>query len=124
MVKSFEFKDHSTKLDIAGSIFEVDITDTEVLDRIMKFAHDAQELNKEMSERPDEANFIDQLKESMQFLQNAIDEILGEGACNTIFEDRTVSFFDLLDVLEYIKNVFIESRKEKFTPYGTERLKR
>lgn len=120
MVKKFEFRDHSTKLDIAGHIFRVDVTDTEVLDKIMGFAEEAQKMEFDETEK----NYIEQLEDSMQFLQNSIDDILGEGAAKTIFEDRTVSFFDLLDILDYIKTVFINARKEKFAPYDTGRTKR
>lgn len=120
MARKFEFRDHKTKLDIAGEEFYIDVTDTNLLDRVLEFGKKAQEVRTSNSEE----GYVEDLKRSMVFLQESIDSILGEGASNRIFKDRKVSFFDLLDVMAYIKDALLEGREQKFNQYIPNRAQR
>lgn len=120
MVKTFQFRDHKTKLDIAGHIFEVDTTDPESIRKIQEFGQQA--IKQDFLDKDDE--YIVQVEKSLEFMHNAIDSILGEGATEQIFEGRSVSFLDMLDILNYVNDVVLEARKKQFDKYSPERVKR
>lgn len=120
MVKKFEFRDHRTKLDIAGEIFYLDVTDKNLLNRVLEFSKESQELARNVNTD----NYVEDLENAMEFMQKSIDNILGEGASKKIFKDRAVSFMDLLDVIKYINEVIIKERTEKLVSYTPNRATR
>lgn len=121
MGKKFEFKNNGLKLDIAGSVFYVDTTNPELIERILDFAKGAESMAKELKDKED---YVKELKETISFCLGAIDSILGEGSSDKIFEGRKVGLFDCLDVINYIVNSINEGKDNKFLEYSPNRAKR
>lgn len=120
MSKQFQFRDHRTELDIAGNKFYVDTTNPELLKRIERFGREAQAQD---FVDPEDSHIV-QVERSMEFMQGAIDDMLGEGATEQIFEGREPSFFDMLDVAEYIRDMTLNNQQKQFERYSPERVKR
>lgn len=121
MARKFEFKNNDLKLDIAGSVFYVDTTNPELIERVLDFAKRAQSMAEELSNKED---YVKELKETISFCLDAIDSILGEGASSKIFEGRKVGLFDCLDVISYIIQEINEGKDNKFSEYSPNRAKR
>lgn len=120
MGKKFEFRDHRTKLDIAGHIFKVDVMNPKVMKRIEEFGKQA--IEQDFLDEDDD--FTTQLEKSLAFMHEAIDSILGEGSAEKIFEGIEPSLFDMIDVLNYISSASKEARQKQFDKYSPERVKR
>lgn len=118
MVKRFEFKDNKLKLDIAGNIFELDTANPELIKRVLDFSEEAQEIATELSNKED---YAEALEEAIQFCIDAIDKILGEDASKKIFANRKVTFFDCLDVINFVVSEVNEFRQQKFQQYSPNR---
>ena len=121
MGKRFEFRDNRLKLDIDGNIFEIDTTDPELVGRVHEFTVGAQEMASKLSQKE---HYAEALKEAIQFCLDTIDSILGEGSSNKIFAGRKVSFFDCLDVIEYITTEINADRESRFQKYSPNRAAR
>lgn len=121
MVKKFEFKDNDLKLDIAGEKFKIDTTNIKLVERVSSFGKVATKLSKELEGRED---YVQALKETIDFCQGSIDSILGKGATKQIFKNREVSLLDLLDVINYIMAQVKEDRDKKFQVYSPNRAQR
>lgn len=121
MTKRFEFQSNNLELDIAGNIFEVDTTNPELVERVLKFSSEAKKLAGEMNEKTD---FTAALKETIEFCTDAIDSILGTGASKKIFEGRKVGLFDCLDIINFIVTEVKDHRQSKFQSYSPNRAQR
>ncbi len=119
-MKKFEFQNNSLELDIAGHRFELNPIEDGLLERIEKMGEES----KLEAERMREDNSPDSIKMGMNFMVKQIDALLGDGAANKIFEKRTINFFDVLDVLTYIKDSIIEFQSEKISKYSPNRVQR
>lgn len=120
MTNKFTFSD-DVKLDINGVIFEFDSTDLELLERLDKFYKESQEKADAVMLRED---YIEALKETIQFTVDAIDEILGEGASLKIFDGTKVTLNKATDVMRYISEEVQSSRSKRINKYAPERAKR
>jgi len=120
-MKTFEFKDNRLKLDIAGNIFELDTANPGVIERILNFANEAQNKGAELAAKED---YVEALRETIQFCLDTIDTILGEEASQKIFAGRTVELFDCLDVINYIVTMVKEDREARFQAYAPNRVQR
>lgn len=121
MARRFEFRDNTLKLDIAGNIFELDTSDIEVIERVQAFSKDAQKLVQEMNKKDD---YVEALKETIQFCLDSIDSILGEGSSEKIFSGRKVNLFDCLDVISFIATEVNRDRAARFQAYSPNRAQR
>lgn len=119
-MKKFEFQNNSLELDIAGHKFELNPIEDGLLERIEKMGEES----KLEAERMREDNSPDSIKMGMNFMVKQIDALLGDGAASKIFEKRTINFFDVLDVLTYIKDSIIEFQSEKISKYSPNRVQR
>ena len=120
-MKTFEFKDNRLRLDIAGNIFELDTSNPEVIERILNFANEAQNKRAELAAKED---YVEALRETIQFCLDTIDTRLGEEASQKIFAGRTVGLFDCLDVINYIVAMVKEDREARFQAYAPNRVQR
>lgn len=120
MVQKFEFRDQRTEIEIAGVTFRLDVTNPALLRRIEQFGKEAVE----QSFIDEKDDYLTQIEKSIKFMQNAIDQILGEGATKEIFQDREVSFLDLLDVIDFLREAVLQARKDQLGKYSADRVKR
>lgn len=121
MTRKFEFKTNTLELDIAGHIFEVDPTNPRLIQEMQTFSVEAQKKAEELSKRKDYAKA---LGEAIQFCIDAIDKILGEDASKKIFANRKATFFDCLDVINFVVSEVNEFRQQKFQQYSPNRAMR
>ena len=121
MARKFEFKTNTLELDIAGHIFEVDPTNPRLIQEMQTFSVEAQKKAEDLSKRKDYAKA---LEEARQFCIDAIDKILGEDASKKIFANRKVTFFDCLDVINFVVSEVNEFRQQKFQQYSPNRAMR
>ena len=121
MARKFEFRDNTLKLDIAGNIFEIDVTAPETVQQIQKFVIEAQERAAVLAKRKD---FSEAVKEAIQFCLDIIDSILGAGAAEKIFAGRKVNLYDCLDVINFIVEEIEADREERFQKYSPNRAAR
>lgn len=123
MGKQFEFQNNSLELNIAGNSFKLDVLDPNLLDAVDIFSKQAAGFNID-SEKSNSEN----MQKMCEFLLESIDNILGSGSSNKIFESKSkVSFFDLMDVLDFMVTEikeFKEQKNKKYGNYSPNRLKR
>lgn len=109
-MKEFNFTSKNVELLIAGHTFSVDVSDAAFMKNIQSFGETAIAKSKELNVSGDYAKALNEL---LDFTNESIDVILGEGSAAIIFEGRSKNFFDALDVLAYISenvNEAISSR--------------
>lgn len=119
-MKKFEFQNNNLEIDIAGHKFQVNPIEDGLIEKI-------EEIGKESikeAERIKKDNSSESIKQGMEFMIKQIDALLGEGAAKKIFEKRTINFFDVLDVLAYIKDSIVEFQSEKIAKYSPNRVKK
>lgn len=120
MAKQFKFRDHRTEIKIEDQTFHVDGTDPKILRKLENFGREAQE----QSFLTGEESRVEEVEKTMEFMKSSIDDILGEGASEDIFRGRSVSFFDMLDLLEFLKDQILTGQDEKFEQYSSKRVER
>ena len=112
VITPFQFKSRELPLDVAGVKFVIDLSKEGSPDKLIEVGTNAVNRAKELRSIPNTGRTNEQkalhalkiIKQANEFTMSAIDEILGEGACNIIFDGRVVDFFDALDVLGYVIN--------------------
>lgn len=126
MTRKFEFKNNNLKLDIAGNEFEIDVADECLIQNITGFADKAMKFSNKLSEeaKKEDADYGKALKDAIEFVLGTINMVLGEDASKKIFENRKVSFFDALDVMDFIINEYNNARKKNFSKYSPNRAQR
>lgn len=124
MAKKFEFKKNTLELDIAGEVFNIDMTDPELIDNAEKSAQDMIGWSEKAEKVAGEQGQAKAMEMSIQLCIDAIDGILGDGATKKIFKDRKINFFDCLDILEFLKAEMEQSKTEKLQQYTPNRAQR
>lgn len=120
MSNKFTFKD-DVQLNINGVEFSFDSTDLEFIAKLEEFSREAQEFGNAMSKRED---YVEALKESIEFCCNTIDTLLGEGASEKIFKGTKVSLIKAMDVINYISDEVGKARADSMTKYSPNRAQR
>ena len=121
MARKFEFRDNYLKLDIAGNVFEVDVTNPETMETITKFADEALKKSEELKK---EQHYTTSLRDGIGLCLRTIDAILGDGASEKIFEGRSVGLLDCLDVINYINTEVARGKEDAFRAYSPNRAQR
>lgn len=116
-------------LDICGHKYEVDTTSKELVAHLQQFAGKALEMSKALQSSVDKNENTEameaRVKESVQFVLDSIDAILGQDAAKQIFEGRVVTLEDTCDVITYIIQEIEAARTKRMERYkpGRERRK-
>lgn len=107
----FEFKDHGhvIDLDIAGHEFRLTVN-AATARKLMRFGEEAQKLANGLPET------VQALDEAWDFAAGCLDDLLGKGATDRIFEGREHELRDITDVLEYISNEIATETKRIHAP--------
>lgn len=105
-MKAFAFNNYSEEIDIAGHVFTID-TSTDTGDKVRVFTLSEKELASEV------ASGTKPKEELLAKFQHDIDEILGKGAFDKIFEGRTPCVPDASDVMLYIVDFLIDSANRR-----------
>lgn len=97
MAKRFEFRERSLplELDIAGHPFVL-MLNKGVSEKLQAFSSKAQEISETMQDTEESA------EKAWAFLAAALDDLLGAGATDTVFEGRAPNAFDMVDIISYI----------------------
>lgn len=126
---AFKFQNSMVSLDICGHKYEVDTTSKELVAHLQQFAGKALEMSKALQSSVDKKEnteaMEDMVKDSVQFVLDSIDAILGKGAAKQIFEGRIVTLEDACDVITYIIQEIEAARAKRMERYkpGRERRK-
>jgi len=113
-VQSFQFRNHDLVLDIAGHSFTLDTSKSDFNDRVKAFGQEAIEKAKVLNGK----NVgVEALEEAFKFTLQAIDNILGEGSADIIFEGRKSDIFDAIDVLGFVIGKVNEKNTERINEY-------
>jgi len=121
MVKKFDFKDTGTELEIAGNKFHVDITDPDTIERVMEFSREATKKAEELKGTED---YVAELRGLISYCLGVVDNILGKGSADIIFEGQVVSLAKAMSLLQYIVEVINTEKVDYFSAYSPDRLKR
>lgn len=96
----FKLKSNLLELEIEDELFVLDVADGDLLENIDMFAKEAIKVADKLRECED---FRVAIKDATQFCVDAINTLLGDdNACNRIFKERKVSYYDCLDILSFI----------------------
>lgn len=113
----FRFKKMILPIDIEGMRFDIEMT--------AKFGAKLRYLAQKSLR---EADAIEKIKDpgtrnarTVSFLSGVIDAILGDGAIERIFSDRTPDLFDLSDMLLYICDTYNEYQQRRIAGYAARR---
>lgn len=126
---AFKFQNSRVSLDICGHKYEVDTASKELVDHLQQFAGKALEMSKALQSAADKNESTEAIeavvKESVQFILDSIDAMLGQDAAKQIFEGRVVTLEDAGDVITYIIREIETARTKRIERYkpGRERRK-
>lgn len=121
MAKKIELQNSDLELDIAGNIFTLNTGDPELLQRVEDFSVAAHKKAEEIGKNK---NYIEALKETIQFCVDTIDKLLGEGASEKIFEGQKVDLFTALNVINSVTLEVKADMDNKFKAYSPNRTQR
>lgn len=126
-MKQFEFtkKDLDIKFP-GGEIFTIDMEDPDFIEALQSFQKRATEEAARLKAYTGE-NYADALREATKFMVSTIDNILGGGACERIFEGKKIRFSDTLDVVMFIQSEVSENQGnsiEKYSEYANRAQRR
>ena len=114
MRREFDFRNARVKLKIAGHVFEVDMGRQALHETLADFSRRALEYSKALKTSKDAKKT---LEEATQFILTSIDGILGQGASERIFQDRTAELADAADVVNYILQGLNQAREKRMQRY-------
>lgn len=125
-MKEYKFNSQLVEMNIAGNIFKVDISEKEFMKKLTEIKNEATLQSDTTGKKIDEdGDLLNVYEESNNFFRNAIDTLLGEGATDLIFKDRTPNPFDMLDILSFISDSITEETKSKTsTSYSNRAMRR
>ena len=109
----YQFGNNDIKLDIAGEKFTV-VYGASLLNRV-------KDLGEQNAELKSDSNNVEK---TIILLEKAIDTICGEGAVKKIFKDREISYYDLVDIVEYISKENSDFQVQKNKKYSLNRVVR
>ena len=124
MVKKFEFGKNLLELDIAGEVFQIDITDPKLIENAEEYGKQMQEYANKAEERAKEVGNAKAMEEMIQICVDSIDIMLGEGATKKIFKDRKINFFDCIDIINFVTAEIQQVRNNKLQQYSPNRAER
>lgn len=110
-MKKFEFKNHGhvIDLDIAGHEFRLTVN-AATARKLMRFGEEAQKLANSLPET------VQALDEAWDFVADCLDDLLGKGATDRIFEGRAHDLYDIIDVMNYISDEISAEAKRIQSP--------
>lgn len=111
MIK-FEFSDNRLSIDIKNNTYICDPAAAEA--EIGRAEKDIADFNKILS-AGGAGEF--EIKSAAESIAAHIENILGDGALGKIFENRSVSFHDVCDILIYIKGCTMDFERKKSRLY-------
>lgn len=112
-MKQFNFNKNLVEIDLAGNIFELDPIAAEKI--FMELGNKIKGLPDGEAAAPDP----DMVLSVCEDITGALKELLGEGACEKIWKDRAVSFYDCLDLVVFITNEIQSFTNAKIKSYNT-----
>lgn len=122
----FKFQKSSIDIEIEDHVFTVDASNEGLINKSKDLGVHAVELGQKM-EALKEGKDIEAIEAAVQeiinFCANAIDELLGDGSYNKIFEGRKKNFMEHLDCWGYIMSElnkatmeYADNVAEKYSP--------
>ena len=102
----FKFRNNNLKLEIEDNIYNIDITNFERSEELLKIAQDAIKLG-------EKGNSTENIEQIILMIEKAIDTLLGKGATKEIFKDRKINLLDLIDLLVFITEEINNFRVDK-----------
>ena len=118
---AFKFQNSMVSLDICGHKYEVDTTSKELVAHLQQFAGKALEMSKALKSSADQDGNTETMdamvKDSVQFVLDSIDAMLGHDAAKQIFEGRVVTLEDACDVITYIIQEIEAARAKRMERY-------
>lgn len=121
-MRKFEFRDNSAKLDIAGLQFSVELGDGVLAakaKRIQEMANENQAKLAKMAESNDADAVQKGVDEVCSFVQSSVDDILGVGAYESIFDGRAKNMYDHIDLLAFLLESLTDEMKKFRDQYGS-----
>lgn len=119
----FQFRSRDLELEIAGKEFVIDLSKAGSAEALLEIGSEAVNKGKALSEVPEiEGDAKDKAQQSVELLQQAaefvfeaIDKILGEGAVESIFEGRRKDYFDAIDLLGFLITEINKANAERIS---------
>lgn len=94
-MKRFEFYERVAEMEIGGQVFRVPVN-MDTIFKVQKFALETQEKAKTLPETPEGT------REAVKFMSQNLNQLLGDGATESIFKGRELDLFDLSDILRFV----------------------
>lgn len=122
--KAFSFKKSYEEVELAGKVFKIEFTDDDLLRYQKKFDHfyvEAKRLNEIDTSGMDVAEQEETFNEMIALTKSLVEELLGKGSFEFLYEASGKSMFNMLDAIEYLSEIVGDKlertqreRKEKY----------
>lgn len=110
MAATFEFSSNVLNLSIAGHQFQVDISARDVQTNMQEVIQSA-----ELSSQTDSDN----VQKVMDLCVQGIDGLLGTDATKTIFGDKVINFYDLVDLMVFLETEITNFKLLRMSKYAS-----
>ncbi len=110
MAATFEFSSNVLNLSIAGHPFQIDISAGNVYTNMHEVIQSAESL-----EQTDPSD----VQKVMELCVQGIDCVLGTGATKTIFGNRVVNFYDLIDLMIFLETEITNFKMLRMSKYAS-----
>lgn len=121
-MRKFEFRDSSAKLDIAGLQFSVELGDGLLIAKAKNIQKKSGEYQAKLDALSDssDADAVQKIVDEVcLFVCEAVDELLGEGAYESIFDGRAKNMYDHIDLLEFLVGSLMDEMEKFKAQYGS-----
>lgn len=110
--REFKFNKNELELVIEGNTYGINPFDERITHLQREFAVEAERISEKISGTDED------VAASIDLCRDFIDSVLGNGETAKIFENRSVSIYDLFDVVNYINDEIRAEREKRLTVYN------
>lgn len=114
----FEFEKTYKEVDVAGKVYQVEFND-EAINKYQKSLKSFEKKTKEVKdlipdyEKATDEEFDNVMNKQKELVKHVVETFLGENTFDELYEKAGKSIGNLMSLVDYLNNLYIEEAKEK-----------
>lgn len=114
----FEFEKTYKEVDVAGKVYQVEFND-EAINKYQKSLKSFEKKTKEVQglipdyEKATDEEFDNVMNKQKELVKHVVETFLGENTFDELYEKAGKSIGNLMSLVDYLNNLYIEEAKEK-----------
>ncbi|MDA2508277.1 hypothetical protein PDN66_25130 [Bacillus cereus] len=115
---NFEFEKTYKEVEVAGKVYQVEFND-EAINKYQKSLKNFEKQTKEVQglipdyEKATDEEFDNVMNKQKELVKHVVETFLGENTFDELYEKAGKSISNLISLVDYLNNLYIEEAKEK-----------